>query len=304
MKNLIILSTIVLAGFQLKAQQEHSFTNYFEMNSYFNPAATGTDGDHNITGLFRKQWVGFAGTPMSGGVLYDKNLNDYNMGVGGFVFTDFIGALMTNSIVANYRYTLKLNDEHNLAFGLDAGVDIATTDYDRLVYWDNDVMFDNQKATRVTPHIGTGVHYFTDQYYVGISIPRLVNFNNDNPIAINAESLPQIVSNYYLTAGYKFDINDDFKMQVNLLGKYTPRVLPQGDLNVMCTYNNMIGLGIGYKSLGFGTTFLQYTYDNVVTIGYAFDFTLSEMSNYSSGSHEILIKYRLPSKKASTSSFN
>lgn len=303
MKAIIITLTIVLGAFGLKAQQEHSFTHYFDMNSFFNPAAAGTDGDQNITGLFRKQWVGFEGTPMSGGVLYDKNISSYNMGVGGFVFTDFIGAMMMNSVTGNYSYTLKLNEQHKLAFGLDAGVDIYTTDYDRLVYWDDDVMFDNQKATNVTPHIGTGVHYYTDQYYVGISVPRLVNFNNDSPLAINAEKLPQIVSNYFLTAGYKFDINDEFKMQVNLLGKYTPHVLPQGDLNVMATYIDMIGLGVGYKSLGFATTYLQYTYDDAVTIGYAFDFTLSKMADYSSGSHEIMIKYRLPSKKGSTSSF-
>lgn len=120
-------------------------------------------------------------------------------------------------------------------------------------------------------------------------------------MSISAESLPSMVSNYYFTFGYKSDLNDEFQMQVNTLGKYTAHVMPQGDINVMTTYNNMIGLGVGYKSLGFATTYLQYTYDDVVTIGYAFDFTLSEIAKYSNGWHEILIKYRLPNRNSVSS---
>lgn len=296
MKTIFITATIVLMSLAANAQQEHSFTNYFEVNPYYNPAATGNEETQNITGLFRKQWVGLAGSPMSGGILYDRRLDKLNMGLGGFVFTDFIGVTMMNSIVANYSYRLKLNDKHTLAFGVDAGVDIYTTDHDRLVYWDEDEMFDNQQGTNVVPHIGAGVQYSTENLYVGFSVPRLVNFNNNSPISIKAQDLPSIVSNYYLNFGYRFDLNSQFKMQINALGKYTGNVMPQGDLNAMVTYNNMIGLGVGYKSLGFATTYLHYTYQNVVTIGYGFDFTLTRVANYSNGSHEILVKYRLPNK--------
>ena len=303
MKSILITTAIVLSSLSANAQQEHSFTNYFEVNSYFNPAAAGAEKGQSFTGLFRKQWVGLAGAPMSGGVLYDARLDRLNMGLGGFVFTDFIGATNVNSVVANYSYTLKLGDNNRLAFGVDAGADIYTTDYDRLVYWDDDVMFDNQKATNVLPHVGAGVHYSTDKAYVGVSVPRLINFNNRSPISITAENLPSIVSNYYITMGYKFDMGDQFRMQINGLGKYTSQVKPQGDLNLMVTYKSMIGLGVGYKSLGFGTTFLQYTYANILTVGYAFDFTLTRVANYSTGSHEVMIKYRLPVKKNSKALF-
>ena len=67
----------------------------------------------------------------------------------------------------------------------------------------------------------------------------------------------------------------------------------------MGVYNKMIGLGVGYKSLGFASVFLQYTYDDVVKIGYAFDFSLNEMAKYSNGTHEIMIQYMLPKKGVS-----
>lgn len=304
MKN-ILTFIVLLAGFSGFAQQEYSFTHYFELVPYYNPAATGTEGTQNISGLFRKQWVGLPGSPMTGGVLYDTQLSKYDMGLGGYVFTDVIGATLWNSIVANYSYGLELDDRQVLSFGVDAGADIFTTNYDRLVYWDDDAMFDQPQRTDVVPHIGAGIQYSINDLYVGVSVPRLVNFNNPDPLSISAASFPSIVSNYYLTFGYKFDLNDDFSMQVNTLGKFTNHITPQGDLNVMARYRNMFGLGAGYKSLGFATTYIEYTYDNVVTIGYAFDFTLTQLSNYSSGSHELMIKYKLPtSKKKSASSFD
>lgn len=305
MKNLIVI-IVALTSFSGFAQQEYSFTHYFELTPYFNPAAAGTEGGQNISGLFRKQWVGLPGSPLTGGVLYDTELEKYDMGLGGFVFADMIGETMWNSIVANYSYSLDLNETQKLSFGLDAGADIFSTNYGRLIYWDDDNMFDGQNQTEVVPHIGTGIQYYNEDLYVGLSVPRLVNFNNNNPLSIHSENLPSIVSNYFLTFGYRFDLNEQFKMQVNTLGKFTPGIMPQGDVNLMATYNNVIGLGVGYKSLGFATAYLEYTYDEVVTVGYAFDFTLSQLANYSSGSHEILIKYKLPNRnkrKGSSASF-
>jgi type IX secretion system PorP/SprF family membrane protein len=296
MKKLITCAFVIAGGFAF-AQQEYSFTNYFEATPFFNPAATGTAGNQNITALFRKQWVGFTGSPMSGGIVYDNILKDYDMGIGGYVFSDKIGETTMTNIAANYSYILQIDNQFNLAFGVDAGVDVFSTNYDELVYWDqNDRMFNDVQQTMVVPRAGAGIHFFTEDYYVGLSVPRLLTYNNDSPLGINAERFPSIVSNYYLTAGYNYEINRDFDIQANILGKLTPNVIPQGDINVMGTYQKMIGLGLGYKSLGFASILAQYTYDEVITIGYAFDLTLTKIANYSNGSHEIMIKYVIPSQ--------
>lgn len=294
MRKLISITTIYLLGFTASAQQEYSFTQYFNANSFYNPAAVGTKDGHVITGLFRRQWTGYENTPLTGGLVYDYRLSSYNMGVGGYVFSDRIGATIMTNVVANYSYTLQFENELRLAFGIDGGVDIYSTDYSRLVYWDNDEMFDDQKRNQVVPRAGAGAHFYGENFYVGLSIPRLLNFNNGSPISISADNLPSIVSNYYLSGGYRFDVGDNYSIQTNVLGKYTGHVKPQGDINVMGMYKNMIGLGVGYKSLGFGSAFIQYIYDDVVRIGYAFDLSVNEMAKYSNGTHEIMIQYSLP----------
>lgn len=276
------------------AQQEYSFTNYFEVNSFYNPAATGTKDVHGITGIFRKQWFGYDGAPTTGGIVYDTRLNDKNMGLGGYVFTDKIGATLMTNIAANYSYSLRLNSDLQLAFGIDGGVDIYSTDFNRLVYWEDDAMFDGQVANGVVPRAGVGAHLYNSKFYAGISVPRLLNFNNTSALSISAENLPSVVSNYYITAGYLFEVNEKFDLQANMLGKYTVNVTPQGDINLMGLYDKMIGLGVGYKSLGFASVYLQYRYEDVLKIGYAFDMSLTEMANYSNGTHEIMIQYLIP----------
>ena len=297
MMKTIIQFTIAFLPFTMLAQQEYSFTQYFEANSFYNPAAAGSKNMHSFNAIFRKQWVGFEGSPITGGLVYDTRLDRFNMGLGGYFFSDKSGATTMTNVALNYSYALKFGDKMRLAFGLDGGVDIYSTDYNSLIYWENeDPMFTNQKQTMTIPRAGVGAQFYTDDYYFGIAVPRLINFNNETALSINAPQFPSVVSNYYLSAGYRFDVGNTFELQFNVLGKYTSHVRPQGDISVMGTYRKMIGLGLGYKSLGFGSVFLQYTYGEIVTIGYAFDMTLTDMSRYSNGSHEIMIQYLIPRK--------
>ena len=298
---LLLTATITSATISI-AQQEYSFTNYFEINSFFNPAATGTEGTQNIAGIFRKQWVGFDGSPVGGGIVYDTPLKKFNMGLGGYVFTDKIGEMSMTNVALNYSYSLKFDEKNRLAFGIDAGVDIYNTNYDRLVYWEDDAMFDNQQATATIPRAGVGAHFYGEKYYFGISVPRLLTYNNTSAISLTSANLPSVVSNYYITGGYTFTLNDNFDLQTNILGKYTHRVIPQADINIMGLYRKIIGIGLGYKTLGFASACVQYSYQDVVTIGYAFDYSLTPIANYSSGSHEVLVKYAIPNRKVSKSS--
>ena len=302
MKNLLTTIAFALGVVLAYGQQEYSFTHYFETNSFFNPAATAFKGTQDLGFVFRSQWTGFEGAPFSSGLTYERPIANYNMGVGGYAFVDVIGATTMTTVGGNYAYQLKLDQTHKMAFGVTAGADVYSTDYNRLTYWDSDVMFDDQTPTTVTPRLGAGVQFYTDAYYVGVSMPRIAHFNTTSPLSIAAASMPQIVSNLYVTGGYNFPVSEEVEMQINMLGKYTRNVIPQGDINVMATYKEMIGLGLGYKSLGFASTYLHYTYQNILKIGYAFDFTLTPMANYSSGSHELMLKYTIPMKEAGRSS--
>ena len=275
------------------AQQEYTYTFFGDNTSFFNPAATGTQDFASLTGVFRKQWVGFDGSPTSGGVTYEAPLKKFNMGLGGMVYQDHVGVTNQTNVAALYSYQIKLNDKNKLAFGVNAGIDLVNTKYEKLLYWDQgDEIFENNYVNVFVPHFGIGAYYYTKKFYAGISIPRLMSVNADQFNSANFQNAPSLLTHYYLNAGYTADLNDNFSLKTAMLLKYVKNVNPQVDVSVLAMYKKMIGLGISYKSLGFASTFLQYNYKDAIVFGYAFDFSLNPLQGYTKGSHEILLQYR------------
>ncbi len=61
-------------------------------------------------------------------------------------------------------------------------------------------------------------------------------------------------------------------------------------------YNKMIWLGVGYRTEDAIAPIIGYQYqfpkgNSMLKIGYSYDVTTSELKNYSSGSHEIMLNY-------------
>lgn len=293
MKRALYILLVAVIGSSALAQQEYTYTFFGDNLSFFNPGATGTKDYAALTGSFRKQWVGFDGSPTSGGVSYEHPLKSYNMGVGGMIYQDHVGETNQTNIAGLYSYQVKLGGDHKISFGVNAGIDLINTKFDRLTYWDEeDRVFNNDYVNVVVPHVGLGAHYYVNDFYVGVSVPRVISLNNEQFNSINFDDAPSLVTHYYLASGYKFDLGGDFNLKPSLLLKYTKGPWPQIDLSVSSFYRDMIGLGVAYKSLGFASAYLQYNYKNAVLFGYGFDFTTSRIREYSKGSHEIMIQYQ------------
>lgn len=293
MKRILYILLIAVTGSTAIAQQEYTYTFFGDNLSFFNPAATGTKEYAALTGSFRKQWVSFDGSPTSGGVTYEHPLENLNMGLGGMVYQDHVGVTNQTNVAALYSYQVKLNKKHRLSFGVNAGIDLINTKFDRLTYWDEeDQVFSNDYLNVLVPHVGIGAQYYVEDLYVGISIPRMISMNNEQFNSINFEEAPSLVTHYYLTAGYKFELKNDFTLRTDFLLKYTSKVWPQGDVSVTSFYKDMIGLGLAYKSLGFASTFIKYNYKDAILFGYGFDFSTNPLREYSKGSHEIMIQYQ------------
>jgi len=298
MKKQILLLIAIVTGFTGFSQQEYTYTFFGNNLSFFNPAATGTKDKSILNGSFRKQWVGLDGTPTSGGLTYELPLKKYNMGVGAMINQDHVGVTNQSNVAGLYSYSIRLDRTQRLAFGVNAGIDLINTKNSRLTYWDeNDAIFSEDYINLIVPHIGVGIHYYTDKLNIGVSVPRIISTNSNQFNSIDYKDVPSLVTHYYLTAGYNFMINSDFDLKSNLLFKYTNNVIPQGDLSVIAYYKNLFGLGVAYKSFGFVSAILQYNNHDALIFGYAFDFSLGPIQNYTKGSHEILIQYRFDTPK-------
>jgi hypothetical protein len=63
------------------------------------------------------------------------------------------------------------------------------------------------------------------------------------------------------------------------------------DINCNFYYNNFIGLGVGYRTGDAIVGMLDINITNQFRVGYAYDYTLSDINDFANGSHEIMLGF-------------
>jgi len=67
---------------------------------------------------------------------------------------------------------------------------------------------------------------------------------------------------------------------------------PQLDISAKVTYLKKIWVGVGYRTEDAVYALIGYTYQDNLTFGYSYDYSLSDIRNYSFGTNEIFIGIR------------
>ena len=100
--------------------------------------------------------------------------------------------------------------------------------------------------------------------------------------------------------GYNIKINKDFVVQPSILARMAPPIPYQLEYNLKLTYKDMLWIGAGYRTYDCASAMLGLTIDKQFSLAYAYDYTLTALRQYSSGTHEITLGYTLTYKKKKT----
>ncbi|HSY77437.1 MAG TPA: PorP/SprF family type IX secretion system membrane protein, partial [Bacteroidia bacterium] len=120
MKNKIITTAIgMLMALGTFAQQDASFSQYFFNPLYINPAYAGSRGIFSGTMVYRTQWVGMEGAPVTESVGMHGMIPGSNVGLGLQFYNDNVGPLTTTGISGIFAYHLHLGESTRLAFGIE-----------------------------------------------------------------------------------------------------------------------------------------------------------------------------------------
>tara|TARA_R110000851_G_scaffold208686_1_gene361162 strand:+ start:1244 stop:2245 length:1002 start_codon:yes stop_codon:yes gene_type:complete len=291
---LFIIGLISLLSFKMTAQQEAQYTQYMYNTSSINPAYVGSLGTLDIVGSYRDQWTGLDGAPVTQNFGIHSPLRNDNIGVGLNIQNETIGPAKEFNAVANFSYTIRLSPSTKLAFGLGAGVNLYDVDFSKGQFLNpNDMLLMQNIDKRVTPIIGAGTYLYGEKWYVGLSVP---DFKTDDLYDNMDQSLAKEEIQYYLIGGYVFDLNPMIKFKPAFLAKYQTDYPFVVDVSANFLYNDRFTLGASYR------------YDDAVSglagvevfqgffIGYSYDYSLTDLSDYNSGSHEIVLRFTLPTK--------
>jgi type IX secretion system PorP/SprF family membrane protein len=282
----IVLMFTAIVSF---AQQDAQFTQYMYNTININPAYAGSRGVLSIFALHRTQWVGLDGAPVTNAVSMNTPLNANNLGLGVSIINDKIGPTHENTISADLSYTIPTSETFKLSFGIKATANLFDLDVTRLNPVDDDPSLHDYN-NKFSPNIGAGVYLHSNKAYVGFSVPNFIESNryDDNEVAIFKEKI-----NYYLIAGYVFDLNNSIKFKPAVLTKMVEGAPLQVDVSGNFMFSEKFVIGLAYRWSAAMSAMVGFQATEGLYIGYGYDLETTNLDNYNSGSHEIFLRYEL-----------
>lgn len=287
---------LLLAAETTFAQQDPMFTQYNFNTQTINPAYAGTWDNMGFLVLGRHQWVGLGGAPKTYTFSMQSPVKARNVALGLNVVSDKVGLEKRLMVNVDYSYRLMLNEDLFLRLGLKGGVTNYMNNLTEYTGYPGDApdpMFMGDMDVRFMPNFGIGAFLYSEDYYVGLSVPKIIQneFRNN----YNNYSTWSELRHLFLIAGYVFDLSNDVKFKPTLLTKATMGAPVELDLTANFLLKDKIWLGAMYRtgdSYGF---IAQWIFDNQLRLGYSIDFTTTRLQHYHNGTHEVMVSYELQS---------
>ena len=289
--NLILVFTLLLTGF-VYGQQDPHYTQYMYNQNILNPAYAGSRGDLSIGLLGRTQWVGIKGAPDT------QTLNIHSavgsrVGLGISAIHDQIGPVEETNLALDFSYTIPMSESANLAFGvkgsynfMNIGLLTGTTRLDP-----DDPLF-REDYNDSYPNVGAGAYYYTDRFYAGLSVPNILenySFTIQNHVVQDVSDK----MHFFGTLGYLFDLNDNLKFKPSAMVKMVQGAPISIDVNGSLFINDLFEIGLSWREGDSIDALIGVQASPSVRVGYAYDYTLTNLSDFNSGSHEIMLLFDL-----------
>jgi type IX secretion system PorP/SprF family membrane protein len=273
-------------------QQDPQFSQYMFDRLSVNPGVAGSSGNICATALLRQQWTGFEGAPKTGLINLQGPISKINSGIGLSVYFDKLGQESSTIARLHYAYHFKVGSQSTLSAGVYVGMTnrglegkwIAIDD----VATDNSIAAGSSSATGFD--MGAGLYYKSPNLWLGVSSTQLPQTELKD---VNIQN----VRHYYVQAGYNWALggNKKYTLQPGLLLK-SDATSTQIDIGALFLYDETVWVGASYRTEDAIAPMIGYQYkfpkgDSMLRIGYSYDVTTSDLKNYSTGSHEIMLNY-------------
>ncbi|MFM7106520.1 MAG: type IX secretion system membrane protein PorP/SprF [Flavobacteriales bacterium] len=284
------------------AQQDAQFTMWQFYKQALNPAFNGMDRNHSLTAAHRDQWDGLDRDPKTYNINYNGIFGPKsNIGGGLNVMTEVLGQQQNTSFSLSPTYHFGMNNGSFFAVGVSLGFYSSKIGGNWIYIDEGDEIVNSLRNTgRSTSAFDAGfgmAYYKPGKFYVGLSSLHL-----NNPVLADVNI--QMVRHYYLTGGVELPLGSGLSLRPNLIAKSDGKST-QFDINTDVLWNNMIWGGVAYRYtdaicpyVGFQTNFSPIVgklnmVNSGLRMGYSYDVTTSDLSQYSSGSHEVFLNYFL-----------
>lgn len=295
MKRILSISLLFIILKMTGFSQQDPLSSHYMFNTLtYNPGITGISGMICATALNRQQWVGFEGAPTTTIFNISSPLPFFNgnNGAGLIIESDNIGFDKDINLSAAYSYHLDIGTG-KLGIGVNLGMlnkkleptwEIPSGDIHTPA--SGDPLIPENKESYVAFDAGLGLFYKTDNYYAALSVTHI-----NQPKIKFTKGTPYISRHYYLTAGYTLQLRNPSLELIPSVLAFSDGKIMQFTVTSLLRYNKKLWGGVSYRAGDAIIGMIGLELYNGLRLGYAYDFTVSDMSKNNSGTHEFMVNY-------------
>jgi len=297
MRKILALLAFGMMANMATAQQIPLYSNYFFTPYIYNPAMSGSTGVTEAILLHRRQWTGIQGSPETSALAVNGSLNDEKVGWSIYGFSDKTDILSRLGIYGNYAYHVKITDDISLSGGIGAGYLNQNIDQSAVRARDQGDIFSVVAPNRGAFDINLGLKLAVQDFTLGFAAPQVLSQNvtyATNPSDINYN----MIRHYVATAQYDFKFAGDKQVLSPIFMVRTAESVPaQIDAGLIYNMKEYGFLGAMFRS-NYGITLnAGLNLSEMLTLGYAYDFSTNTYGSNFGTSHEFMLTYRFGSNK-------
>lgn len=273
------------------AQYDVSFSHFWDMEPYYNPAAAGKENKLNVAAAYAMSFTGFENNPKSMYIGADMPIYFFKKyhGVGVSLLNDQIGLFTHQRLALQYAYKQKLFGG-TLSIGLQLGFISEKFDGSKVDVEDSsDPALTKSDVNGSAMDLAAGIYYTHGSWYVGVSAQHI----NAPLVELGETNELQIDRTIYLTGGYNIKLRNPFLTIHPSALIRTDGSSYRADIAGLLVYTNdkkMLYGGVAYSPSNSVTAHIGGLFHGV-KIGYSYEIYTSGIS-LANGSHELFIGYQ------------
>ncbi len=289
-KVIIMMTFVLMMCSQARAQFEPQFTQYMFNEMFINPAYAGSRDHMAMTALYRNQWVGIEGSPKTQTFSAHTPLRNEKIGLGLSILHEEIGVTQDFSAFGTYAYRIPMQKGF-FSMALSGGIIHHQEQLLELKTQDQGDQSFMGTPRLTVPNMGFGTFLSTRNYYVGLSIPRMLQNKVDAATGKAENKINVPYWHYYLMGGYVFTLNESIKLKPTCMVKAVSGAPVVADFGAHVLLSEVLWLGGSYRTSDSWAAIIQIQMNKQMRLGYSYDYTLTELNQFTSGTHEITLGF-------------
>lgn len=247
----------------------------------------------------RQQWRGIEDAPVTNTLLFHLPAGE-KVSLGAMIVNDTRGLLATNSFDATIGYRVPLSTfDHNIRFGLTAGVGMNSFDVARLgdpAVQDPALLANLDTYTYLRGKFGLLYNY--KGFNLGFSVPSLFKDQLQSPSSFG-EIVFDPLSDYYAFASVMIPLGDQLAFEP-IVAYRSFATGSQYEVAAVIHAMDLVWVGGSYRQNSGPTGVFGFTISDRLDFGYAYELASNQVNGFTNGTHELQLSIRVGKKKELT----